>query len=62
MPSQNHQYAMGSVGRVGLQSAGSGYEDGSTDIKNSPDSEQTSIHTLCTSNGSPYLNFQTRIM
>ena len=22
----------------------------------------TTIHTLCTSNGSPYLNFQTRIM
>ena len=25
-------------------------------------SKGTDIHTLCTSNGSPYLNFQTRIM
>uniref|UniRef100_A0A061QV19 Hydroxyproline O-arabinosyltransferase-like domain-containing protein n=1 Tax=Tetraselmis sp. GSL018 TaxID=582737 RepID=A0A061QV19_9CHLO len=27
-----------------------------------PQAEQDTIHTICTSNGSPYVNFQTRIM
>lgn len=50
------------AGKLGVQPADQQDEGQISLSKSSRGIEQTSIHTLCTSNGSPYLNFQTRIM
>ncbi len=43
------------------QQAGKAASAVAAEAKGSPTTGDT-IHTLCTSNGSPYLNFQNRIM
>lgn len=49
------------AGSLGLLSDDSPLEHAAAPSRDVVQSQRT-IHTMCTSNGSPYLNFQTRIM